>query len=152
MMTLLISVRAFTVRMANFEGNSVHFEGRWMDSKFIGFVINLLIGANMLAVAVRMLAVAVRMLAVAVCIFSIALRMLNMAMNALAVNSMTPSKNGDGTLSRSVQNLAMFAALAAEDNRTLFVAMGATVIAARTFAVARVKIFVMERRTLSVAV
>ena len=145
MMTLLISVRAFTVRMANFEGNSVHFEGRWMDSKFIGFVINLLIGANMLAVAVRMLAVAV-------CIFSIALRMLNMAMNALAVNSMTPSKNGDGTLSRSVQNLAMFAALAAEDNRTLFVAMGAIVIAARTFAVARVKIFVMERRTLSVAV
>ena len=144
MMTLLISVRAFTVRMANFEGNSVHFEGRWMDSKFIGFVINLLIGANMLAVAVRMLAVSV-------CIFSIAVRMLIMAMDALAVNRMTPS-NDDGTLSRSVQNLAMSAALAAEDNRTLFVAMGAIVIAARTFAVARVKIFVMERRTLSVAV
>ena len=142
MMTLLISVRALTVRMADFEGNSVHFKGRWMDSKFIGFVINLLIGANMLAMAVRMLAVAVRMLAVAVCMFSIAVRMLNMAMNTLAVTRMTPS-NDDGTLSRSVQNLAMSAALAAEDNRTLFVAMGATVIAARTFAVARVKIFVM---------
>ena len=115
-----------------------------MDSKFIGFVINLLIGANMLAVAVRMLAVSV-------CIFSIAVRMLIMAMDALAVNRQTPS-NDDGTLSRSVQNLAMSAALAAEDNRTLFVAMGAIVIAARTFAVARVKIFVMERRTLSVAV
>ena len=122
----------------------MHSKGRWMDSKFIGFVINLLIGANMLAVAVRMLAVAV-------CIFSIAVRMLIMAMDALAVNRMTPS-NDDGTLSRSVQNLSMSAALAAEDNRTLFVAMGAIVIAARTFAVARVKIFVMERRTLSVAV
>ena len=94
---------------------------------------------------------AVRMLAVAVCMFSIAVRMLNMAMNTLAVTRMTPS-NDDGTLSRSVQNLAMSAALAAEDNRTLFVAVGAIVIAARTFAVTRVNVSVMERRTLSVAV
>ena len=39
----------------------------------------------------------------------------------------------------------------AMDNMKLLMAVGATVIAARTFAVARVKIFVMERRTLSVA-
>lgn len=91
-MTLAISVRALAVTMANFQRCMVDLKRSRMDSKFIGLVINCLIGMDRSAMAVKMLAVAVRTLAIAV-------RTLSMAVNMLAVTRMTLA-NDDGTLSR----------------------------------------------------
>ena len=47
----IVTSRTLAVAMTDFERRSTDFQGGWVNTKFIGFVINFLVAVNTLAMA-----------------------------------------------------------------------------------------------------